>query len=169
MVCISLKVISKVSEFWISFITWFCGTDATEEMMKFLKNLYDPILLIGFNCLKAAESIRWDSLLLTIKFQEFPITHLIALRKMQDWVNHGATSRFGNRNPWNGIPRAQPRGNAMTSKMNVLPQKVYYFELLVWSSYITSNNNLQFGKITSTGCQSHTSLKILETLYISKI
>ena len=73
MVCISLKVISKVSEFWISFITWFCGTDATKEMMKFFKNLYDPILLIGFNCLKAAESIRWDSLLLTIKFQEFPI------------------------------------------------------------------------------------------------
>ena len=49
-----------------------------------LKNeLRRPFLFIGFNCLKAAESLQGDSLLLTTKSRGIPVTHLIHLRKMK--------------------------------------------------------------------------------------
>ena len=40
--------------------------------------LYDPFLWMGFNCLKAVESLRGDSSLLT-KLLGGPRTHLIAI------------------------------------------------------------------------------------------
>ena len=47
-----------------------------------LKKLYDPFLWMGFNCLKATESLRGGSLPFTIKFPEIPGTHLIDLGRM---------------------------------------------------------------------------------------
>ena len=35
------------------------------------KKTYDPFLWVGFNCLKAAEPLRGDSLFLTANSQEF--------------------------------------------------------------------------------------------------
>ena len=42
-----------------------------------------PILWMGFNCLKAAEPPRGDSLLFTAKFPEVPGTLLINLGSMK--------------------------------------------------------------------------------------
>ena len=39
--------------------------------------LYGPFLQMGFNCLKATEPLRGDSLLFTTQFPGFPGTHLI--------------------------------------------------------------------------------------------
>ena len=44
--------------------------------MKNLK-LYDSFLWMGFNCLKAAEPLRGDSLFFTTQSPGFPGTHLI--------------------------------------------------------------------------------------------
>ena len=43
----------------------------TEDLLVKNKRLYDPFLWIGFDCLKAAEPIVGDSLLLTTRSQEF--------------------------------------------------------------------------------------------------
>ena len=40
---------------------------------------YDPFLWMGFNCLKATEPLRRDSLLFTIQFPGNPSTKLIDL------------------------------------------------------------------------------------------
>ena len=53
------------------------------EIKNFLK-LYDPFLWMGFNCLKATEPLRGDSLLFTTKFPAIPGTHLIDLERMKD-------------------------------------------------------------------------------------
>ena len=45
--------------------------------------LYDPFLWMEFNCLKATEPLRRDSLLLTIELPVFPGTHSINLRRMK--------------------------------------------------------------------------------------
>ena len=55
-----------------------------------LKKLYGPFLWMGFNCLKAAEPLRWGSLLFTTKFPEIPGNHLIDLGRIKDWVYLGA-------------------------------------------------------------------------------
>ena len=47
------------------------------------KKLYGPFLWMGFNCLKATEPPRGDSLLFTTKFLESPGTHLIDLRRIK--------------------------------------------------------------------------------------
>ena len=39
---------------------------------------------MGFNCLKAAEPLRGDSLLSTTKFPAIPGTHLIDFERMKD-------------------------------------------------------------------------------------
>ena len=55
-----------------------------------LKNeLRGLFLWIGFNCLKAAESLQGDSLLLTAKSPGIPGTHLIHHRKMKGFVELG--------------------------------------------------------------------------------
>ena len=55
-----------------------------------LKNeLRGPFLWIGFNCLKAAESLQGDSLLSATKSPGIPGTHLIHHRKMKGCVELG--------------------------------------------------------------------------------
>ena len=49
---------------------------------------------MGFDCLKATESLRWGSLFFTTKFPEIPGTHLIDLGNMKGWVDLGATQWF---------------------------------------------------------------------------
>ena len=57
--------------------------------MKNLK-LYGPFLWMGFNCLKAAEPPRGDSLLFTTQSPGNPGTHLIDLRRMSLPQRHPA-------------------------------------------------------------------------------
>ena len=51
----------------------------------FKKNtlLYGPFLWMGFNCLKATEPLRGDSLLFTIQFPGVPGAQLIDLGRMK--------------------------------------------------------------------------------------
>ena len=48
------------------------------------KKLYSSFLWVGFNCLKAAEPLRGDSLLFTSKSPGGPGTHLIDIGRMKD-------------------------------------------------------------------------------------
>ena len=59
---------------------------------------------VGFNCLKATEPVRVDSLPFTTKFPEVLDTHLIDLERMKDWVDLEATHWFWTRNSWIGNP-----------------------------------------------------------------
>ena len=47
------------------------------------KKLYGPFLWLGFNCLKATDTLRGDYLLFNIQFSEVPGTQLINLRRMK--------------------------------------------------------------------------------------
>ena len=47
------------------------------------KQPYDPFLWMGFNCLKATEPLRGDSLLFTIQFPGVSGTQLIELGRMK--------------------------------------------------------------------------------------
>ena len=58
------------------------------------KKICGPFLWVGFNCLKATEPIRGDSLVFTIKFTKIPGTYLINFRRMKGWVNPEATQWF---------------------------------------------------------------------------
>ena len=53
--------------------------------------LYDPFLWMGFNCLKARATSR-RQFIFTIKFPEISGTSFIDLRRMNAWVDLGATS-----------------------------------------------------------------------------
>ena len=72
--------------------------------MYFLKKLYDPFLLMGFNCLKATEPLQGGSLLFTTKFPEISGTHLIDLKKTRGWVDFEATQWFWTWDPYTGNP-----------------------------------------------------------------
>ena len=63
-------------------------------MIVLNKNLCVPFLWIEFNCLKAAEPLRGDSLLFTTDTPGDPGTHLIYLGKMNGRVDLGATQWF---------------------------------------------------------------------------
>ena len=83
---------------------WFSKREYSELLMFWnsikiivfagLLKLYDPFLWMGFNCLKATEPLRGDSLLFTTKFPAIPGTHLIDLGRMKDWVDLEDTLRF---------------------------------------------------------------------------
>ena len=60
---------------------------------------------IGFNCLRASEPLRGDSLLLTIKFSKYSGTHLTDLRRMKGWIDRGATFWFWTSDHWIGNTR----------------------------------------------------------------
>ena len=49
---------------------------------------------MGFNCLKATEPLRRDSLLFTTRSPGLPGTQLVNLRRMKGRVDLGATQRF---------------------------------------------------------------------------
>ena len=51
--------------------------------VKTLNKLYGPFLWMGFNCVKATETLRRDSLLFTTKSPGCPGTHLIDLGWMK--------------------------------------------------------------------------------------
>ena len=53
--------------------------------------LWYPFLWMGFNWLKAREPLWGGNLLFMTKFPEIPGTHLIELRRIKCWVNHGFT------------------------------------------------------------------------------
>ena len=66
------------------------------------KKLYGSFLWMGFNCLKATEPLRRDSLLFTTQFPGVPGTHLIDFRRMKGRVDFVATQWFWTGNPWIG-------------------------------------------------------------------
>ena len=53
------------------------------NVLKLPLKLFGPFLRIGFNCLKAREPLRGDSLLFTTKSPEDPSTHFINLGRMK--------------------------------------------------------------------------------------
>ena len=56
-----------------------------ERNYLYMKNfkLYGPFLWLGFNCIKAAEPLRGDSLLVTTYSTGVPGTHLNDLGRMK--------------------------------------------------------------------------------------
>ena len=55
-----------------------------ETMRKhFKKRLFGPFLWMGFNCLKATELLRGNSLLVTIQFAGDPGTQMMYLRSVK--------------------------------------------------------------------------------------
>ena len=56
---------------------------ATEMFKIDIKKLYGPFIWIWFNCLKATEPRRGNSLLFAIQFPEIPGTHLIDLERIK--------------------------------------------------------------------------------------
>ena len=69
--------------------------------------LYGPFLWIGFTCLKAAEPIRGDSLLLTTKFSIVRGTHLISFVSMKGSVDLGGNPIVLNPGPLDWESSAQ--------------------------------------------------------------
>ena len=83
---------------------------------------------MGFNCLRATEPLRGDSLLFIIQFPGVPpATDLIDLRRMKGWIDRGATQWFCTLDPrigakeWHwkswylgGAPRKLGRGYKST-------------------------------------------------------
>ena len=63
-------------------------------MAIIIKKLNSPFLRMGFNCLKATEQLRGDSLLFTTKSPEGPGTHLIDFGRMKGSVSLGVTQWF---------------------------------------------------------------------------
>ena len=68
------------------------------------KKLYGLFSWIGFNCLRAIEPLRGDSLLFTITFQEVSAAQFIDLGRMKGWVELEAIQWIWTRNPWTGNP-----------------------------------------------------------------
>ena len=66
----------------------FCHLNQNQK-----KQLYDPFLWMGFNCLKAAEPLRGGSLLFT-KFPEIPGAQLVNLGRRKGCIDLGATQWF---------------------------------------------------------------------------
>ena len=69
------------------------------------KNIfYSSFLWLGFNCIKATEPLRGDSLLFTTRSPGVPGTYLIDLGRMKGWVDLGATWWFWTQDPCIGNP-----------------------------------------------------------------
>ena len=73
-----------------------------------LKKLYGPFLWMGFNCIKATESLRGSNLLFTTKIPEIPSTHLIDFGRMRGWVDLGTTQWFRTRDRESSALTTQP-------------------------------------------------------------
>ena len=76
---------------------WYMRRFGVQERIIFKK--LSPFLW-EFNCLKHAEPIRRDTLLLTTKSPGIPGTHLINLRGVKGWVNLGAIHWLWTQDPW---------------------------------------------------------------------
>ena len=63
-----------------------------------LKKLDGPFLWMGFKFLKAKKLLRRDSFLFTLKSPGVSDSHLIDLRRMESWVDFGATQWFWTQN-----------------------------------------------------------------------
>ena len=68
---------------------------------------HEPLLYIGFNCLKLQSHYK-EIQYLTTKSLGDPGTHLIVLRRMKDWMDLGAAKWFCTQDPQNGNPAPQP-------------------------------------------------------------
>ena len=71
-------------------VLWIVSTSSHQlwsDTYIIKKKLYGSFLWMGFNCLKATEPLRRDSLLFTTKFPEVSSTHLINLGYMKGLVN----------------------------------------------------------------------------------
>ena len=66
---------------------------------KYIFKLCGPFLCMGFNCLKAGESLLGESLLFTTTFPGGPGIHLIDLGKMKEWIDLGAAQWYWSRDP----------------------------------------------------------------------
>ena len=58
------------------------------------EKLYDPFLWMAFNCLKATELLRRDSLLFNTESPGIFGSHFIDLGRMKGHVDFGATQWF---------------------------------------------------------------------------
>ena len=64
-------------------ITFPRTVNAINFSIKIFLKLYYPFLWIWFHCLKAAESLKGGTLLLTTKFPGIPCTHLLEDERMK--------------------------------------------------------------------------------------
>ena len=85
---------------WCSYYFFFCNQTWQGQSVMFSlklllkKKLYGLFLWMGFNCLKATQSLQGDSLLFPTGSPGLPGTHLVDLRRIKGWVDLGATQQF---------------------------------------------------------------------------
>ena len=72
----------------------------TCKVLSISKKVYDPFLWMGFNCLKATEPLRGDSLLFITKFPKCYGTNFLDLERMTGWADLCATQWFWTWDPW---------------------------------------------------------------------
>ena len=121
--------------------------------------LYDPILWMGFNCLKATDSLRGGSLLFTTKSPEIPGTHLINFRRMKGWVDLRVTQWF-----WTWVPSI---GNPVLSSTTrpLLQHKLIFSQILIIESFV---NKFYYISITVSVIRSHChSFSLFKLCYIT--
>ena len=74
-----------------------------QHLTYYKKNFMAPFYGWGSTASRL-EPLQGGSLLFTTKFPEIPGTHFINLRRMNSWVDLGATQWFWTRDPWIGNP-----------------------------------------------------------------
>ena len=102
----SQKIISGVPQEWtesLLFDTFLCDllifTNDTDiencaDNNNSFKKHYGPFFWMGFNCFKATEPLRGDSLLFNTNSREIPGTHLIDPGRMKGWVDLKTAQSF---------------------------------------------------------------------------
>ena len=86
---------SQASNFFSMLIlAWQYMLSKLKKKKTSKRKLYGLFLCMGFNCFKATEPLRVDSLLFTIQFPAGPGTQLIDIERIKGRINLGATQWF---------------------------------------------------------------------------
>ena len=96
-VSISVSILLRCLNFCVTKYLFKISNDDARATKNF--KLCGPFLCMGFNCLKAGESLLGESLLFTTTFPGGPGIHLIDLGKMKEWIDLGAAQWYWSRDP----------------------------------------------------------------------
>ena len=78
---------------------------------------------MGFNCPKATEPLRGDSLRFITKSPKIPDTYLISVGRMKGRLNLGGIQRFSNWYPCIGNPAPQALDRSLFTEKSLMQHK----------------------------------------------
>ena len=115
---------------------------------------------MGFNCLKATEPLRGDSLLFTTQSPRFLDTHLTDLWRMNYWVNLEATQWFESSDLTtrpkffffhkSSLPFFYPTPFSKMFHPFSFPQEKKDIEHLLYEVVVTQSSSMKTNSITNT-------------------